>query len=285
MSSYRQDVYDALRSGYARAVRVVSTEASYQEVNDLSCYKDFQIVEIPEIMEKRMQSPVGAQLMRRWFRSPRFVLPESWRKGEYNFLSVPSQNIDNSIVKMDWVKRFSRATSAIQTLEKNRITTPLAAKELRRVLQRHLFLTDKAERVGLSSDAIVLHETAHINSIAVPYGGGVDPLDCALAAFTMHLAVGGGVQPSKSVDGIRKYEMVIESLHFYIRDSYDFGTENEPLGYWGRDGASTSFFSSETYFVENRHFSKWRDKHGRGGDFVVFSDVYTKKISPITIEI
>lgn len=286
-NTFRQNVYESLRSGYAKTARMVSTEASFQEANDLSCYRDFQIIEIPEIMEKKMQSAVGAQLMRRWFRSPKFVLPESWRKGNHNALSIPTQNIDTSIVKMSWVRQFSRAISAIQTLEANRITTPLAAKELRRVLQRQLFLTDRPERVGITSDAIVLHETTHINSLAVPYGGGVDPLDCALAAFTMHVAVGGIVEPfnNGSNSSQKTHKIHINKLHFYIRDSYDFSTEDEPLGYWGRDGASTSMLSSETYFVENRHFTKWREKHGKGGDFIVFSDVYTKEISKITIDI
>lgn len=76
----------------------------------------------------------------------------------------------------------------------------------------------------------------------------------------------------------KTHKMLIEKLHFYVRDSYDFNSEDEPLGYWGREGASASVFKLGMSFVENRQFRQWRDRHGRGGDFIIFSDVYTKNL-------
>jgi len=278
--SVRREIYDGLRTSYAAVSRVVSTEASFTAPRSDACFKGFQLVEIPEIMEKKMQASVGAALMSRWFSSPRFVLPENWRKGDKNFLSVPTQHVDLSIVKMAWVNRFTRANVAMNTLESSRLTTLPAAVELRRVLQRQHFLTGNKENIGVSSNALILHETAHLNSIGVPYGGGVDPLDCALAAFTMHVAVGGSVEPlgGNEMKAGKTHKMLIEKLHFYVRDSYDFNSEDEPLGYWGREGASASVFKLGMSFVENRQFRQWRDRHGRGGDFIIFSDVYTKNL-------
>lgn len=235
-----------------------------------------------------MQAAVGAALMKRWFLSPRFVLPENWRKGDMNFLGVPTQHVDSSIVKMEWVRRFTRANIAIGTLENSRLSTPKALDEIRRVLQRQHFLTANKENIGVSSNALILHETAHLNSIGVPYVGGVDPLDCALAAFTMHVAVGGSVEPLEKgqSNAGKTHKVTIKNLHFYVRDSYDFNTEDEPLGYWGREGASASLFNLGMSFVENAQFRKWRERHGRGGDFIIFSDIYTKNLpKPISLEI
>lgn len=276
--SMKSEILEAIRSGYTSSVRAVSTQASYSAARNDACFKDFQLVEIPDVMEHRMNAREGAALMRRWFTSPKFVLHESWRNGTSNNLGIPSQNIDTSIIKMGWVARFPRAMSAMAQLEQHRVSTPAAAKELKRVLKRQHFLTQQREPIGNSKEAIILHETTHLNYIEVPFGGGVDPLDCALAAFTMHMAICGFVQPleNKIAMGTGTHEVEITKLHFYIRDSYDFTTGNEPLGFWGRNGASVSVYSGDKAFVENKHFRDWRGAHGTGGDFLIFSDVMTK---------
>lgn len=262
--SVTDNALELLRSGYTSSVRAVSTEASYSALRNESCFKDFQLIEIPEVMEQKMNAREGAALMRRWFTSPKFTLPESWRDGTSNSLGIPSQNIDTSIIKMGWISRFPRANNAITQLERTRVTTPAAAKELRRLLKRQHFLTQQREPIGISNDAIILHETTHLNYFKVPFGGGVDPLDCAIAAFTMHMAIGGFVQPivDKSSATTGTHEVEIVNLHFYTRDSYDFNTGNEPLGFWGRDGASTAIYSKDKSFVENRNFREWRALHG-----------------------
>lgn len=286
LASVKKDAYDALRSSYASVSRTISTEAAYTAKSQSACFDQFQLIEIPEVMEKKMQAGVGAALMRRWFASPKFVLPENWRAGDKDFLTVPSQHLDTAIVKMDWVRRFTRANVAISTLER-RLNTALALKELRRVLKRQHFLTNGKEKIGQAESAVVLHETSHLNSVAVAYGGGVDPLDCGLAAFTMHVAVSGTAEPlAGAMPNQKSHRISIERLNFYVRDSYDFNTEDEPLGYWGREGASASVFHVGMSYVENRQFRLWRERHGRGGDFIIFSDVYQKNLPrPILVEI
>ncbi|WP_225984695.1 DUF6402 family protein [Noviherbaspirillum aerium] len=93
----------------------------------------------------------------------------------------------------------------------------------------------------------------------------------------------GAVQPLvKRRDNV-SHQVEITHLHFYIRDNYDFTSDAEPLGHWGRDGASRPPSSGKA-FVENKSFREWRARHGRGGDFVVFSDVMTKHLKrPLVI--
>jgi len=184
---------------------------------------------------------------------------------------------------MEWAAGFARMRNALGLLEAHRVNTPAAERELKRVLLRANLLNNRSCQIGTSIDAITLHETAHLNSITVSLGDSVDPLDCALGTFSLHMAVSGTAQPlSKRKDNV-SHQVAITHLHFYIRDNYDFTGDAEPLGHWGRDGASRSP-DSGIAFVENKSFREWRTRHGRGGDFVVFSDVMTKRLAqPLVI--
>lgn len=170
-------------------------------------------------------------------------------------------------------------------LEMQRTQTPAAARELKRVLMRSALLSGSRCAIGGATDVVILHETAHLNMIRVGFGNSTDALDCALGSFTLHMAVSGFVQPlSKRADGY-SHQADIHALHFYVRDNYDFTADDEPLGHWGRDGAST-LYSPGKAFVENRSFREWRKRHARGGDFVVFSDIMTKPLTkPLIIKI
>ncbi|WP_353611355.1 DUF6402 family protein [Paracidovorax citrulli] len=75
------------------------------------------------------------------------------------------------------------------------------------------------------------------------------------------------------------------------------------LGFWGHQGvhrfdvsASIAVSQEEieetqskapgrTYFVQNNDFRKWRALHGRGGDFLVLSDVHRTSLPfPVKLE-
>lgn len=63
------------------------------------------------------------------------------------------------------------------------------------------------------------------------------------------------------------YELTIEQVGIYIRDSYDFNGF-QILGPWEiRDHAP------RTCVVTNGDFRDWRQANGRGGDFLLFSDI------------
>ena len=163
-----QDAVDPIGYAKDKAVtlgRVIGTEPAVTAARIEDISEEFQLIEIPAVMQHRMGAPQGAELMRQWFSSPVFVLPESWRLGSVNFLSVPSQNLNTSTIKMSWVARFPRVANALARLEQDLVTTSNAARELRRLLQRQRFLTGAREAIGNSREAIVLHETAHLNQI------------------------------------------------------------------------------------------------------------------------
>lgn len=270
-------VRTTFHSTYTGTMRLVSTEAATVANANEACFKDFQLIEIPEVMRARMNAPIGAALMQRWFNSPAYVISSAMINGSVDFRAISKKNIDTSIVKMSWVASFSRTQRALGMLEAHRTTTPAAARELKRVLMRTGALTNKRMAIGTSTDVITLHETAHLNFMSVDLAGSTDPLDCALGSFNLHMAVSGSVQPAAKRSMGTTHEVEVTNLHFYVRDNYEFSSETEPLGHWGRDGASR-LPSSGNVFVENKSFRDWRTRHGYGGDFVVFSDVMSKRL-------
>jgi len=283
--SVKESVKESLYSAYTGAMRLVSTEAATMANAHEACFKDFQLIEIPEVMRTRMNAPTGAALMQRWFNSPAFTLSKAMVRGRIDFRAISRQCVDAAIVKMSWVAGFARTQRALAMLEAHRTATPAAARELKRVLMRAGALTSKRMAFGTSTDVVDLHETAHLNFMTVELADSTDPLDCALGSFSLHMAASGSVQPvaKKSAGATREVE--VTSLHFYVRDNYEFSGEDEPLGHWRRDGASR-MPSSGRVFVENKSFREWRTRHGRGGDFVLFSDVLSKRlVRPLKITI
>jgi hypothetical protein len=251
---------ETLRAGHVVGSRIMSNEASTSASSSDACFKDFQLIEIPDVMDRVLNAPQGAALMRRWFNSPAFSLPESWRDSNVNYMAVPANHIDSTIIKMHWAAAFPRVRVKLNYLEQQLVKTPAAARELKRVLQRQGLIKQSRLPVGLSTDAIVLHETAHLNSAGVDFGQTVDALDCALASFTLHMAVSGFVQPISATKVNVTHEVEILKLHFYLRDSYDFTTDKEQLGFWDRDGASAALYDLNRVFVETE-----RSGSGVGG--------------------
>jgi hypothetical protein len=123
-----------------------------------------------------------------------------------------------------------------------------------------------------------------------------------LGAFTFRVVVAGTVRPAdrrKPGDGDDVgHQVSINDVGIYIRDSYDFEGD-QFLGYWDTGstylrpwGAVDSPQAAKrmkygkvslSYFqggerIENADFRKWRMQTGKGGDFLVFSNL--KRFTP-----
>jgi hypothetical protein len=185
---------------------------------------------------------------------------------------------------MKWALNFPRAISAYREL-RSIIWGPKtdslrkSKDELFHKLRADGKFTNRAQSFGGTQvSAVDLHETAHMNRRLVGEnlsGKIIDPLDdlyCALGAFNLHLAASGTVQPIQGAKpGLTTHQVKIDRLGFYVRDCYDFNNE-QLLGFWGANGVSR-VPGAGLYTIENSTFRSWRAKHGRGGDFIVFSDV------------
>ena len=105
-----------------------------------------------------------------------------------------------------------------------------------------------------------------------------DDLTAALARFTMKVLVRGRAAPQRN-RGV--WDVSIEQVGFYVRDSFDFEDE-QYLGCWGDHTflplplpalEPVPAHPPACIAVHNRMFREWRKATGRGGDFIVYSDV------------
>ncbi len=257
------------------------------------CFKNIQLNDIPTAMEKN-GFRVGAALMRKWFKGAPFAMPSAWKTGlGIDHRSVAMQHLDTSIVSMPWALRFGRTQETYLEL-KNAVAGRGSERSLafsQKELFTNLLKTGKlgahAAPFGLSHSVVDMHETAHVNARPVSANGLeklTDPIDdmyCALGAFTLHVAAEGVVTPLQRNTIAPTHRVDIHSLAFYIRDCYDFSGD-QILGNWNASEVR-KVPSSNLYMVENASFREWRSRHQKGGDFIVFSDLYREKLrTPLT---
>ena|GEM_PF-1054345 len=249
------------------------------------CYKEFNLIEIPDVMKKAGRM-VGAQLMNRWFANPAYTIPLDFKLGKFPHARLPGLQIDTSIVNMSWVLRFDRARAIFKELKSGMYQNN---SESYRKSKNELFDSLKKAgkfqpyktifgEVNAKPNTIDVHESAHLNfrkagtEILEKAFDPLDDLYCGLGAFAAHMAASGSVTPIKGgKSGRATHQVTIEKLGYYIRDVYDFN-EDQPLGFWGPDKFS-KFPGEGLFAVDNAVFRDWRAKHGRGGDFIIFSDI------------
>ena len=100
----------------------------------------------------------------------------------------------------------------------------------------------------------------------------LDDLFGTLASFSFHvLAIGSITKKEKN------YSIKITEIGIYIKDSFDFITDNEPLGHW-------SFYYNSIYRINplslayyfeitNKSYRDYRKDYKKGSDFTIYSDI------------
>jgi len=282
-----------------RANRVVAQPIELSSEYPASqCFKNLQLADIPGVMDQK-GFRIGSALMRRWFSSPSFTMPSGWKRTDatdFDHRSISPQYIDQTTVTMAWALRFGRTQEVVDELRRviagqlSPRSHQISKDRLAGRLKRAGKLGAQAAPFGNSQSAVDLHETAHVNSRNVGTNSIeklTDPIDdmyCALGAFTLHASAEGVVTPLRGMLGTPSHRVEIHSLNFYLRDSYDFSGD-QILGNWN-NGDVRTFPTSNLYMVENASFRRWRDVHRKGGDFLIFSDVYKEKLSaPMTWDV
>ncbi len=266
----------------------------------------FRLDEIPGVMRSHLGWPVAAALMERWFRGVGFAinLPIKISKSPNKLHQLPASQLEENVVTMGWALGFSRVRAAVSQLQA-RWNSPAGMVELKKRVEQQTIGKTPPWRFGdLNQPAKILDDTCQVNFLNVGRFG--DPLDDfygAMGEATLKIAVSGLVTPR----GRGKVSIAIDELAFYLRDSYDFNDDSllsQPLGFWGPLGVKRSPRSAmdiplgeqwiyadaddagrQSYLVQNRHFRQWRALHGRGGDFMIVSDVHRVRLAfPITLE-
>jgi hypothetical protein len=231
----------------------------------------FDIRLVPTIMRQRGWTQ-GAALQDRWFS----LLPCT----KPNYCLPP----DTTTVTMGWVLQYDRAKATYaEIFSKELWKTENARKALLRTLTEKGVLpttVPKAFPLGgnyanQGTDTLDSFSTQYHSFKSSPLGDPLDGLYGALGSFTFKLVVCGQVSPVKEKPG--KYTVAVDKVGVYVRDSFDFNDDgfiSQPLGYWSAKHMDVSKSPGTDFeYVTNADYRAWRDKHSRGGDFLVFSDV------------
>jgi hypothetical protein len=239
---------------------------------------------IPRIM-RSMGWANGARLLDSWFSRSSAVAPA---------YAMP----DTATIRMDaWALSFARAREVYDRLIRERIwANPPAKVVIGRMLRRKGLLSGSSGSFGSLSDPVPLQDADYVNERSAGGYTSFDDLTGALGEFTFRVVVAGNVAPISPAPGQPAgplgYLVTLTEIGAYIRDSFDF-EGNQVLGCWS-DGPPMQFSPLMPPMVGygyvpanmmltpvgNRDFREWRQRSGRGGDFLVFSDM--KRVSLTT---
>jgi hypothetical protein len=218
------------------------------------------LTNIPAIMRAKSWGN-GARLMEIWFSRPSAIAPA---------YGAP----DTTTMRMDtWALTFPRARNVYDALMRERIwANPAGQAEVVRMLRRKGLLSPGSTFGTLGLPVNIL-DPDYVTQRIVPFSLMNDPLDdmsAALANFAFRVLVAGSVAAGPGGTGHR---VTISEVGVYIRDSYDF-VGFQPLGFWDDSTnrvEKTPFWGGVGVF--NSDFEAWRTANGRGGDFLLFSDI------------
>lgn len=277
----------------------------------------FDIQDVPKAMRK-LHMPMAAKLQERWFagqenysHSPRLLQNEI----DQNGLRYSPAMVDTTTVKMDWVLSFARAKRVFDKLISVELQSPGAIDTLRRQLTPYKNRHDVLGWNVAQSDFLEYHQKfqfqrSPVNATwgqrmseylvrAETAGGVPDDLTGALGSFNFYAAV------RYAYFDHSKRQAVVTDVSVYVRDPYEF-SDDQYLGHWSAShvavvpahqlAAGSGWLAypvvdgnihekdNVLYPVTNGDYRKWRQKHGRGGDFMIYTDrVSVRLAQPIRV--
>lgn len=285
----------------------------------------FDIQDIPGAMRK-VGMPVSAKLMERWFNGQlNYSLTDDDERAEIdqNGLPYPPSMFDMNSIKMAWVLGFTRAKNDFDTLtESLLLETPRARETLQKKLAPYKMRQSIRPWQECKGDLQRFHKEFQFQLIDVNASwseriavqmyeevtnrGVPDDLTGALGAFNFYAAI------TEATFDQQAGTATVTRVAVYVKDNYTFSTNpgkaSQYLGHWNKRhvaiqhlyvaamaakaplpntpvmigrGADNIF-----YPVRNSDFRMWQQKHGRGGDFVLYSDcMWVTLRRPITIKL
>ena len=262
-----------------------ATTTPRNDINPIQVIVDpLHLDEIPSIMDA-MNWHTAAKLMRHWFLLKKDVMDPKVRDGTVSPLDLSTCQYNDDIVKIDWLLSHPLWRAASIDLY-NIWPSPKGINRLTGLLKKAGWFEGKTSSTPLGSTAYTARECDVYSQInVVNVGNKLDRIDGLFGAVgngTLKIAVVGTAYHRNGRDFFR-----VEKTGLYLRDSYDFEGDNEPLGIWSKKrnkclGKAKSLsvpalpygYLAQGYVpVFNRDFRRWQEVNGTGGDFIVYSDV------------
>jgi hypothetical protein len=234
-------------------------------------------------------------IMRRkgWLNGAR--LQDIWFAGAPN--SDPERGApDTTTIRMDsWALTFPRCATAYSNLVSQKLWLSHDSQRWlsNKLLEKGLFQTTRTTFGNLARPVPQVNADYYIHESGV--GSITDPLDdmyAALGRFSFRVAVSGSVVPAGTIPmppgasmtrrprpgTLPQHSVQIERVGIYIFDSFDFNGF-QFLGFWSPTDVTRAPIPG---YVEvwNSTYRDWRSKNGRGGDFLVYSDMKILRRDP-----
>lgn len=235
---------------------------------------------------RKMGWSVASRLMDRWAKGGAWTMSSAIKSGSVHAITLPASQVDQSIVTMSWAKSFSASKASYSDLAANALS--VAGQNQLKARLRAAGWTKGAFTFGARTlDAVQLDARNAINYRGFgSLSNTIDDMYGALGNAGFKAAAVGRVE----VRGKRDV-FVVDAIGIYVRDTYDFldsGRVSQPLGVWNEERCLNKAEMSMFYgtlpgtvgyalagfeSVDNATFNRWRTSSGRGGDFVIYSDV------------
>lgn len=282
----------------------------------------FDLQDIPGAM-RQLSMPMSATLMDRWFNGQlNYSTTDEDEKDEIdqNGAPYPASMIDMTSITMKWVLDFTRAKNDFDTLTESRmLENPAALDELARKLspykhrtalhpwrecqgdRRRLHKEFQFQFIGVNAswpERIAIQMMEEVSNRGVP-----DDLTGALGAFNFYAAI------AEATFNQQRGTATVTRVAIYVKDRYTFvtkaGSAPQYLGHWNKSqvaiqhryaaaaGLNMQLSHSPVqigkdvfYPVGNADFRAWQQQHGRGGDFVIYSDILWVTLNhPFTVRL
>lgn len=200
----------------------------------------------------------GATLLFKWFTGPA------------NSHSNAAGSEEKEIITMEWILKFPRAKAVYDAAVNGKIWQNAKAQEV--LKGRFLGALGKRNEVRLNYIDVPEHArirySINYRTVGNPLDDPLDDLFAALGNFVFYFlldATATRLDPGTlSID--------IHRVGVCVCDSFDFEGD-QFLGFWD---SKTNTVSKVNFiggtWVENRTFRTWRDQHGKGGDFMIYTD-------------
>ena len=259
-----------------------------------------KLSDLPAAM-RNMGWEIAPALMEKWFKRKSFVLTEDISK-KYNAAptKIPDEHYDETTVKMEWIKSFSRGREAYENLLNN-WNTDRSRSEL---WEKIIALPKNRNVLGSTKySARQLHEYCQIQREDFGnYMSTIDDLYGSIGNASLYLAVVGELSDDRKL-------FTVSNIGIYLRDIYEFNGF-QPLGLWTKSrtlgkanvgkeildgiygvndiqrlgnivtslsdkhlGTNINHLFESFCIVYNSDFRAYREKYNKGGDFYIFSDV------------
>ncbi|MEE3664119.1 DUF6402 family protein [Brenneria sp. g21c3] len=265
-----------------------------------------QVTEIPAAMRK-MGWKRSAKLLDRWFSSPAWAMPESWKSGRDmpKALYIPSEHCDEETIKMSWVLNYPRVKEKFDELITTRAYSPAGLRQVVKRLKalgwdgRGAYTFGRYNIIGRpvvsAREMEQYYQNNFIAACTFPYNifDTLDDMYGALGTFNLKT----GLLGTAFRDTDNKVYFDTRYIGVYVKDTFEFINNNgsdQFLGVWTDNGILTrgkfilmatsqlnesakkyyyQFIGNKIAKIHNSDFQHYRDKNNKGGDFVILSDV------------